>query len=111
MTAAAVRVLELICAPAFLQRVQAVGGYFKDRLEELQQRHGLIKEVRGRGLMIGVELTIPGAKIVEKCLERGFVINCTHDTVLRFVPPLIVEKEEIDQLLQVLDQVLGEDNS
>jgi len=111
VTAAAVRVLELISAPAFLQRVQAVGSYFKERLEELQQRHGLIKEVRGRGLMIGVDLTIPGAKIVEKCLERGFVINCTHDTVLRFVPPLIVEKEEIDQLLQVLDQVLGEDNS
>ena len=56
-----------------------------------------------------MELEIPGAKIVEKCLEKGFVINCTHDTVLRFVPPLIVEKQEIDRLIQVLDEVLKEE--
>ena len=56
--------------------------------------------------MIGMELEIPGAEIVEKCLEKGFVINCTHDTVLRFAPPLTVEKEEIDRLIQVLDEVL-----
>ena len=111
VTAVASKVLELISAPAFLERVREIGGYFKERLEELKGRHGLVREVRGRGLLIGVELTIPGAKIVEKCLERGFVINCTHDTVLRFAPPLIVEKDEIDQLIQVLDEVLREETA
>ena len=109
VTAVALRVLQLISAPPFLERVRAIGGYFKDRLESLQAQHGLIREVRARGLMVGMELTVPGATMVEKCLERGFVINCTHDTVLRFVPPLIVEKDEIDQLVQVLDEVLREE--
>ena len=69
----------------------------------------LVKEVRGRGLMIGMELEVPGAKLVEKCLEKGLVINCTHDTVLRFVPPLIVEEKEIDQAIRILDEVLKEE--
>jgi len=111
VTAVAARVLELISAPAFLAKVREVGGYFSDRRNLLKERHGLVREVRGRGLLIGVELTVPGAKIVEKCLARGFVINCTHDTVLRFAPPLIVEKNEIDQLIQVLDEVLGEETA
>ena len=111
VTAVAARVLELISAPAFLAKVREVGGYFTERLNQLKERHGLVREVRGRGLLIGVELTVPGAKIVEKCLARGFVINCTHDTVLRFAPPLIVEKNEIDQLIQVLDEVLGEETA
>lgn len=109
VTSVALRVLELISAPSFLERVKHVGGYFMERLEGLRQQHGLIKEVRGRGLMIGMELGIPGGKMVEKCLERGFVINCTHDTVLRFAPPLIVEKEEIDRLIPVLDEILAEE--
>ena len=79
------------------------------RLEELRSRHRTIKEVRGRGLMIGMELEVPGAKLVEKCLEKGLVINCTHDTVLRFVPPLIVEEKEIDQAIRILDEVLKEE--
>lgn len=109
VTAVASKVLELLSAPSFLERVRDVGSYFKERLQGLQGHHPLIRDVRGRGLMIGMELTIAGAKIVEKCLARGFVINCTHDSVLRFVPPLIVEKDEIDQLVQVLDEVLREE--
>jgi acetylornithine aminotransferase len=110
VTSVAWRVVQLISAPSFLERVRQVGGYFLARLEDLRSKHGLIKEVRGRGLMIGMELEIPGARIVEKCLERGFVINCTHDTVLRFVPPLIVQEQEIDRLIQMLDEVLKEEN-
>ena len=109
VTSVALRVLELISAPSFLARVNLVGRYFKERLEDLRSHHDLIKDVRGRGLMIGMELEIPGGKIVEKCLERGFVINCTHDTVLRFAPPLTVEMEEIDRLIPVLDEVLKEE--
>ncbi len=110
VTSVARRVVQLISAPSFLERVRQVGGYFLARLEDLRSKHGLIKEVRGRGLMIGMELKIPGARIVEKCLEKGFVINCTHDTVLRFVPPLIVQEQQIDRLIQVLDEVLKEEN-
>jgi acetylornithine/N-succinyldiaminopimelate aminotransferase len=110
VTSVARRTLELISAPPFLERVKQVGGYFMARLEDLRSQHGLIKEVRGRGLMIGMELEIPGAQVVQKCLEKGFIINCTHDTVLRFVPPLIVQEQEIDQLIQVLDEILKEES-
>jgi acetylornithine/N-succinyldiaminopimelate aminotransferase len=109
VTSVALRVLELISTPSFLARIKEIGGYFMKRLEELRSRHHLIKEVRGRGLMIGMELEVPGAKLVEKCLEKGLIINCTHDTVLRFVPPLIVEKPDIDQMIQILDEVLHEE--
>jgi acetylornithine/N-succinyldiaminopimelate aminotransferase len=109
VTSVALRVIELISAPSFLERIREVGGYFVERLEELRLRHRLIKEVRGRGLMIGMELEVPGAKFVEKCLAQGLIINCTHDTVLRFVPPLIVEKPEIDQMIRILDEVLNEE--
>jgi len=110
VTSVARRTLELISAAPFLDRVKQVGEYFMARLEDLRSQHGLIKEVRGRGLMIGMELEIPGAQVVQKCLEKGFIINCTHDTVLRFVPPLIVQEQEIDRLIQVLDEVLKEVN-
>jgi len=109
VTSVALRTLELISAPSFLASINKVGGYFMRCLEELRSRHRVIKEVRGRGLMIGMELEVPGAKLVEKCLEKGLVINCTHDTVLRFVPPLIVEEKEIDQAIRILDEVLKEE--
>jgi len=109
VTSAAEKVLELISSPSFLERVRRTGKYFVEGLRELQNRHpALIKEVRGRGLMVGLELTVPGQKLVEKCLEKGAIINCTHDTVLRFVPPLIVEEKEIDCLIRILDEVLKE---
>jgi acetylornithine aminotransferase len=109
VTSAALRVLQLISDPAFLDGVRRKGAYFMERLGELKSRHAVIKDVRGRGLMIGMELQGPGQRIVERCLEEGFIINCTHDTVLRFVPPLIVAEEEIDRLIQALEGILSED--
>jgi len=109
VTSAALRVLQLISDPAFLDGVRRKGAYFMERLGELKSRHAVIKDVRGRGLMIGMELHGPGQRIVERCLEEGFIINCTHDTVLRFVPPLIVAEEEIDRLIQALEGILSED--
>jgi acetylornithine/N-succinyldiaminopimelate aminotransferase len=109
VTSVALRVLQLISAPSFLARVNEVGRYFLAKLEELRSRHSLIREVRGRGLMVGMELNVPGAKFVNRCLEKGAVINCTHDTVLRFVPPLVVEEEEIDRLVGILDHVFAEE--
>lgn len=109
VTSAAHRVLQIISNPAFLSHVRESGNYFMERLKELQSRHPLIKDVRGRGLMIGAELDRPGQKFVAELLERGFIINCTHDTVLRFVPPLIVSDEEIDRLIQALDRIFQEE--
>lgn len=107
-SAGASRVLELISEPSFLPRVRETGAYLLQRLRELQTRHPVIIDVRGRGLMVGAELSIPGQGVVEKCLERGAIINCAHNTVLRFVPPLVVGKSDIDRLIQILDGVLNE---
>lgn len=107
----ALKVLEAISNPDFLDHVRSVGGYLAGRLGELQSRHALVREVRGRGLILGLDLDRPAQHLVEKCLERGVVVNCTHDTVLRFVPPLVISREEVDRLVTVLDQVLGEESA
>jgi len=86
------------------------GEYFIRKLENLKEKYSFIKEVRGLGLMIGVELEFNGAEIVKKMLEKGFLINCTSDTVLRFLPPLIVEKRHIDALVNALDEVFADIN-
>jgi acetylornithine aminotransferase len=109
VTAAAHRVLQIVAEPAFLERVRQVGQYFADRLTGLQARHPVIKQVRGRGLILGLELQVAGQRMVERCLARGFIINCTRDTILRFVPPLIVQEQEIDRLIEALDQGLAEE--
>ena len=108
ITAAALRALQLISEPAFLQRVRETGEYLAERLRSLQARHRVVREVRGRGLMLGVQLSVAGQPVVERCLQKGVVLNCTHETVLRLVPPLIVGRQEIDHLIQVLDEVLTE---
>ena len=61
--------------------------------------------------MIGVQLDAPGADIVDKCLEKGLRINCTHDTVMRFMPAMIVTKEQIDEAIEILDSVMSEMNN
>jgi acetylornithine aminotransferase len=67
-----------------------------------------VKEVRGAGLILGMELDRPGGPVVEACMEAGFLINCTHDTVLRFIPPLIVGQREIDLLIDALEKIFME---
>jgi predicted acetylornithine/succinylornithine family transaminase len=88
-----------------LEQIQETGAYFKGRLEELH-RFSMVKEVRGEGLMLAVELHIPGKEIVTELLEKGFIINCTHDTVLRFLPPFIISKKQIDKFIRALESVL-----
>jgi acetylornithine/N-succinyldiaminopimelate aminotransferase len=111
VTATALKVLQLISQPSFLSKVKETGSYFKQRLLELQDKYPVIAEVRGRGLMWGVELKQPGQRLVEVCLDKGVVINCTHGTVLRFVPPLTVGRHEIDRLITILDEVIGEETA
>jgi len=106
--AAAIAVIEAIEEDNLLENAASVGRYAKEKLNELKQKHFIIDHVRGIGLMIGVQLKSPGKEIVEKCLEKGLRINCAHESVLRFMPPMIVTKKEIDQAVDILDGVLTE---
>lgn len=90
-----------------LKNCVQMGKYFVKRLEELQTRFSFIREVRGKGLMIGMELEIEGSKIADSCLQEGLLLNCTASKVLRFVPPLTVKKKEIDRGLDIVEKVLA----
>lgn len=106
--AAALAVLDEMEKPAFLPHVAKVGAYFQDQLGALREKYPrLITEVRGRGLMLGAQLTRPGRDVVNDCLARGAIINCTAGDVLRFVPPLIVTEEQVDEMIAILDKVLS----
>lgn len=90
-----------------MQRVVEIGNYFRKKLRRLQRdlpEH--IKEVRGLGLMVGVELNFPGKAVVNEMLQRGFLLNCTHDVTLRFLPPYIITKAEIKALIENLAEVI-----
>ena len=90
---------------SLLPHIHEMGGYFRMKLEDLQRHFSFIKEVRGRGLMVGVELGIPGKQIVLDAIEQGLLLNCTHDTVLRFLPPYTVTEREIDRCVRILKKV------
>jgi acetylornithine/N-succinyldiaminopimelate aminotransferase len=102
--AAANAVLDAFEEENVLDNVNEVGQYFIDELKKLDK--DVIADVRGVGLMVGLELTKPGAEYVDKLREAGFLINCTSGNVLRFVPPLTITKEEIDEFVKALDENL-----
>jgi acetylornithine/N-succinyldiaminopimelate aminotransferase len=85
-----------------------VGRYFKGRLEGLKEKFSFIRDVRGEGLLLGLDLSCPGKPVVKACMDRGFLINCTQEHVLRFIPPLIVEEALIDSLVACLEEIFGE---
>ncbi len=94
-----------------LQRVTEVGNYFRKQLRRLARRHpNLIKETRGLGLMVGAELTFNGKGVVAKMMERGFLMNCAHETTLRFLPPYVIRKPEIKEMLANLEEVIVEES-
>ena len=88
-----------------LPRISEVGSYFRMRLTELSRRFSFIKEVRGVGLMIGVELEFPCKQIVFDCIEQGMLLNCTHDYTLRMLPPYIITEQEVDRAITILKRV------
>ncbi len=106
--AAAIATIETIEQDNLLQQAAEVGQYAQDKLRRLKDKHAIIDHVRGIGMMIGIQLTSPGAAIVSKCLEKGLRINCTHDSVIRFMPPMVATKEQIDQAVDIFDSVLSE---
>jgi acetylornithine/N-succinyldiaminopimelate aminotransferase len=91
-------------------RAERIGKYFKKRLNELADEYQCIRDVRGLGLMLGMELSTKRIteNVVDEVRKKGFLINRTADRVLRFVPPLIIEREHIDGLIEVIDKVLKE---
>ena len=106
-SAAGNAVLDILAGENLAANAAARGEYLMAELKKLQGKYpSLIKEVRGYGLMIGMELTVPGRDIVNRCLEAGAIINCTAGTVLRFVPPLNITNNHIDELIVILDKAL-----
>ena len=88
-----------------LPKIVETGSYFRMKLTQLAKRYGFIREVRGVGLMIGVELDMPGKQIVLDAMAEGLLINCTHDTVLRMLPPYILTEQDVDRAITVLNRV------
>lgn len=104
--AASVAVLEAILQEGLLESCRKTGEYFLAQLKKLQTKHTIIREVRGKGLMLACGLTIEGGDIVNACLKKGVLINCTGGKTLRFVPPLIISEQDVDQLINTLDEVM-----
>lgn len=105
--AAACVVLDALIDGNLMENAKEIGAYLQSKFEEYKSKYpNLIKEVRGRGLILGMELTRPGREIANECLDYGAIINCTAGNVLRFVPPLNITKAHVDELISVLDKVL-----
>ena len=103
---AGLMVMQTLLASA-LDNCRQMGNYFFRGLESLQKRFSFIREVRGKGLMIGMELEMEGSKIADSCMQEGLLLNCTAYKVLRFIPPLTIKKKEIDRGLDILEKVLA----
>ena len=106
--AAGIAVIEAIEEDNLLDNANKMGEYTQQKLEQLKEKYPIIDHIRGKGLMIGIQLTMSGTAIVNQCLEKGLRINCTQDTVLRFMPSMTVTKDEIDRAIAILDDVLAE---
>jgi acetylornithine/N-succinyldiaminopimelate aminotransferase len=102
--ATALASINVIEAEKLVQRSRELGKYFIDEVGIGSNQ--IVKELRGRGLMIAIELTKPCAEIVDNALERGILINCTSNNVIRLVPPLVISKEELDEVISVLREIL-----
>jgi acetylornithine/succinyldiaminopimelate/putrescine aminotransferase len=103
----ALKVLEILERPGFLEHVREVGAYFRAQLEELRDAFAVVQEVRGDGLMLAAELLVPGRGVVRQALEAGAIFNCTQEKVLRFLPPLIIERCHVDEFIKVLRPILA----
>ena len=108
VTAAGVAALSTIIKQDLPGNATRMSEYMTAKFEELKTKYDFILEIRGKGLLLGLQLAIDGAGIVKSCLDKGLLINCTAGTVLRFVPPLNITEKEIDKMLEILDAALAE---
>jgi acetylornithine/N-succinyldiaminopimelate aminotransferase len=105
ITAASIQVVKVLLEEKLFHHCAKIGAYFKERLQDFKAKHESIVDVRGMGLLLGMKLKVEGDTIVNSCMEKGFLINCIQGNILRFIPPLIIEKEEIDALVVCLDEI------
>jgi len=108
ITAGALAVVKSLLNDGWIENARTMGHYFKNQLTYLQQKYNIIKKIKGLGLILGVLLDRDGTDIVNAGMEKGFLINCVQGKVLRFVPPLIITKDEIDLLINCLDEIFKE---
>ena len=106
-SAAGVAALTAILEEGMLENCRKMGDYFLSELDKMKNKFPFIKEVRGKGLILGMELKMDGSSMVKEMLKKRVLINCTMGNVLRFLPPLIVTKEEIDRVVAALEEVFS----
>jgi len=107
--AAACAAIDVLLEEKLHEKAAMLGSYFKEKLEGLQAKYKIVREVRGLGLMMGVELRFDVLNILFKSLEKGVLVLDAGRNVLRFLPPLVLEKEHIDKVIAVLDTVIEEE--
>ncbi len=106
--AAICKVLEIMEREHITEHVAEVSGYLWDRLEELKAKHTCITDHRGMGLIQGLQMTVPVGEVSKKALQKGLVLITAGTDVIRFVPPLVIEKEHVDEMFGILDKVLSD---
>ena len=106
ITAASLEVLKTIDKEKIIDHSFKTGNYFIKKLQYLKEKHDSVEDVRGIGLLLGMKINIDGNMIVQKCMEKGFLINCIQGNILRFIPPLIIKEKAIDELISCLDDIL-----
>jgi len=108
VTSVALEVLNIMEEEKLVEKAKEVGRYFREKLSSLKEKFPFIKEVRGKGLMLGMELDIEGKPVMDKAREKGLLINVTKGKVLRFLPPLVIKKAEIDEAVFILEESFKE---
>ncbi len=107
VTAAALKVLKIFDEENILEHCNDMGSYLKQELMRLKDKYDFIEDVRGMGLLLGIKMKFKARHLVQDCMEKGFLINCIQEKILRFVPPLIISKKEIDSLINCLDKIFA----
>lgn len=105
-TAAVLKVLEMFESQNILENVNEVSTYFDEKLDELTNKYDSVKAHRGKGFMQGLELTVPVGEVVKKAMAKGLIVISAGGNVLRFVPPLIITKENVDEAIKILEEIL-----
>ena len=105
--AASLASLKAITKNGFLKRASSTGNYFLEQLHKLKKNFPIVRDARGAGLMLALELDRPGVAVVTKCMAEGLLINCIQPNTLRFLPPLIITRKEINLLIKTLSKILS----
>ena len=108
--AAASAAIDVLVEEKLPERAATLGGYFKGKLNRLAEKHNVIREVRGLGLMIGMEMRFDVYNILLGCMDRSVLVLDAGRNVIRFLPPLVIEKNQIDNVVDVLNEVLEKEN-